>query len=42
MLYEAKERVPDDYNGIRIRDSQDGIHWDKERNTRISHRHSHH
>lgn len=42
MLYRAKGRDPDDYNGIRIRGSQDGIHWDEESDTRIAHLHSDH
>lgn len=42
MLYRAKGRDPDDYNGIRIRGSQDGIHWDEEGDKRIAHLHSDH
>lgn len=40
MLYRAKGRDPDDYNGIRIRGSHDGIHWDEEGDRRIAHLHS--
>ncbi|NQV26216.1 MAG: hypothetical protein HQ518_17820 [Rhodopirellula sp.] len=42
MLYRAKGRDPDDYNGIRIRGSQDGTHWDEKGDTRIAHLHSDH
>jgi hypothetical protein len=42
MLYRAKGRDKDDYNGIRIRGSQDGMHWDEEGDTRIAHLHSDH
>lgn len=42
MLYRAKGRDPDDYNGIRIRGSHDGIHWDEDGDTRIAHLHSDH
>ena len=42
MLYRAKGRDPGDYNGIRIRGSQDGIHWDEKGDTRIAHLHSDH
>lgn len=42
ILYRTKGRDPDDYNGIRIRGSQDGIHWDEEGDTRIAHLHSDH
>ena len=42
MLYRAKGRDPDDYNGIRIRGSQDGVHWDEAGDTRIAHLHSDH
>jgi hypothetical protein len=42
MLYRAKGRDPDKYNGIRIRGSRDGIHWDEDGDTRIAYLHSDH
>jgi hypothetical protein len=42
MLYRAKGRDSDKYNGIRIRGSRDGIHWDEDGDTRIAYLHSDH
>lgn len=40
MLYRAKGRWADDFNGIRIIGSDDGIHWKAESDMRIAHMHS--
>lgn len=42
MMYRSKGRGGGEINGIRLIGSQDGIHWDRDSDTRIAHLHSDH